>query len=720
VDSRDDPLALDRQRPRARRGEAVPAPRASGELNRAVVAALEEGVIVLDGDGVAISVNESACRIIGLPSSTILGRKPPYVGDQQVFLEDGRRVDARTMAALRDEHRQGVLMRRVDENGERWERASFHALCREGDDAPYGVVYSLSDVTERKRSERELRAERDRAQRLLDMTGTVIVVLDAQARVTVLNHAGHELLGYAEGELVGADWFERCTPVDSRAERRAFFDRVLAGEVPAGELSPEADLVTRRGETRTVSWNHTVLHDEHGRVTGTLSSGVDITERRAAERQVTYLAYHDGLTGLPNRALLEDHLTRALARSRRTGCSVGLLYIDLDGFKLVNDSLGHAAGDEVLREAAERLAMTTRASDLLARQGGDEFLLLLGDLELDQDPQEVAVKASKRILDALAEPFHVAGAEFQLGASIGIALYPRDAHDRDGLLKAADGAMYSAKRAGRGVYAFPEADGGDARTRLSLTTRLRRALARDELELYFQPLFTVEDSDLVGAEALLRWNDPNEGLIAPADFVPVAEETGLINALGDWVLEALCRHAAQWRDLGLATRLSFNLSPRQLRAGDVAERISSCVASYGLDPRNFCVEVTESTAMAEHARVEPQLRHLHEAGFILAIDDFGSGHSSLARLRELPVDMLKVDRSFMAATPDDPQAAAIVGAVLALASGLGMTTVAEGVETEAQHRFLRDAGCPLAQGYHLGRPVPFAAMTDLLRARAQT
>jgi diguanylate cyclase (GGDEF)-like protein/PAS domain S-box-containing protein len=720
VDSRDDILALDRQRPRARRGDAAPASRASGELNRAVIAALEEGVIVLDADGVAISVNDSACRIIGLPSSAILGRKPPYVGDQQVFLEDGRRVDARIMASLRDgEPRRGILMRRVDENGERWQEANFHPLRRPGDDAPYGLVYSLSDVTERKRSERRLRAERDRAQRLLDLAGTVIVVLDLEGRVAVLNHAGHELLGFREGELVGTDWYATCVPAGVRAERRTYFERMIAGEVPGEDTSPESDLVTRRGETRTVSFNHTVLHDEHGRVTGTLSSGVDITERRAAERQVTYLAYHDGLTGLPNRALLEDHLTRALARSRRTECSVGLLYIDLDGFKLVNDSLGHAAGDEVLREAAERLAMTTRASDLLARQGGDEFLLLLGDLQRDHEPQDVAIRASKRILEALAEPFHVAGAEFQLGASIGIALYPRDAHDRDGLLKAADGAMYSAKRAGRGVYAFPEADGGDARARLSLTTRLRRALARDELELYFQPVFTVQDSDLVGAEALLRWNDPNEGLIAPGDFVPVAEETGLINALGDWVLEALCRHAGQWRDLGLETRLSFNLSPRQLRAGDVAERISSCVTSYGLDPRNFCVEVTESTAMAEHARVEPQLRHLHEAGFVLAIDDFGAGHSSLARLRELPVDMLKVDRSFMAATPDDPQAAAIVGAVLALASGLGMTTVAEGVETEAQHRFLRDAGCPLAQGFHLGRPVPFAAMTELLRARTQ-
>jgi len=722
VEMRDDILDVEQQRPRGRRLDAPSALGVSGELDRAVVTALDEGVIVLDGDGVAISANPSACRILRLPASAIVGRRPPYLGDQQVFFADGRRVNARTspaLTALREGvARQGVLMRFVDEDGERWVSANCRPLRRGGDEKPYGLVYSLSDVTDRKRSERRLREERDRAQRYLDLAGTVILVLDPAGHVQVLNHAGHELLGYDEGDLVGRDWFAACAPAEEMDERRAYFERFIAGDVPPSDSTPEADVVTRGGELRTLSWNHTILHDEHGRVSGTLSSAIDITERREAERQVSYLAYHDGLTGLANRALLEEHLTKALARSRRSGCAVGLIYVDLDGFKLVNDSLGHASGDEVLREASERLAMTTRASDLLARQGGDEFLLLLGDLDRDRDPEEVAVKASARILEALAEPFHVAGAEFQLGASIGVALYPRDAHDAEGLLKAADGAMYRAKRAGRGNYAFPEPDGGDARARLSMTTRLRRALARDELELHFQPVFKVETGELVAAEALLRWNDPNEGLIPPGVFVPVAEETGLIDALGDWVLERLCRHAAEWSERGLLpARLSFNLSPRQLRSGGVAERISECVAAHGLQASSFCVEVTESTAMAEHARVEPQLRHLHEAGFTLAIDDFGAGHSSLARLRDLPVDMLKVDRSFLAATPHDPQASAIVGAVLALANGLGMTTVAEGVETEAQHRFLRDAGCPLAQGFHLGRPVPFAAMTELLEAR---
>jgi len=728
VDQRADQLLLDvqYQPPRAHPGDAGAAVRGSEELSRSVIDALETGVIVLDDHGAAISVNESACRILGVSQLAVLGRRPPYLGDRQVFMEDGRRVTAAIdpgLAALGDgTPREDVLMRSFEGESGRttWLSVSCRPLQRDGDAKPYGLVYSITDVTERKRFERHLREERDRARSYLELAGTMIVVLNTDGSIAVLNRAAHELLGYDDGKLLGRNWFNTCVPPEERVAVHIAFDRCIQGE-PADdeEEGLEHSVLTRSGAFRIVSWKNAVMRDEHGRVNGVLCSGVDITERREAERQVSYLAYHDGLTGLPNRALLEEHLRKALARSRRTGNSVGLLFVDLDGFKLVNDSLGHAAGDDVLREAAERLAMTTRASDLLARQGGDEFLLLMGDVAKDRDPEDAAVKASARILEALSEPFHVAGAEFQLGASIGIALYPRDAHDPEGLLKAADSAMYRAKRGGRGAYAFAEAGGSaDARARLSMTTRLRRALARDELELHFQPVFDVATRELVSAEALLRWNDPTEGTIAPGVFIPVAEETGLIEGVGDWVIDRLCRHAREWSDSGLPTHLSFNLSLRQLHGGGVAEKITECVNSYGLSAEHFIVEITESTAMTEHVRVEPQLRHLHEAGFMLAIDDFGSGHSSLARLRELPVDILKVDRAFLAAAPDDVQASAIVTAVLSLAGGLGMTTVAEGVETEAQHRFLRDARCPLAQGFHLGRPMPVAAMTQLLQARA--
>jgi len=683
-----------------------------GETPRAeaVVDALDEGVIVLDASGVAVSANAAAVRLLGVPEHAIVGRRPPFVGGRGMYLADGRRLDARTspgLATLRDGRpRSGEVVRQVGLDG----AETYLALNTAPIDQ--GIVLTMVDVTAQRRAERLLRKERDRARQLLDLAGTVILVLDTEGRISVVNRAANTLLGYADDELVGQDFFEALVPADEREERRAAFTRLIAGEVGAEHVEQESEVLTSHHVPRAIAWSDTVLRDEHGRVTGTLSSGVDVTERRAAQEQVSYLAYHDGLTGLANRALLEEHLRKALARARRTGTSVGLLYVDLDDFKLVNDSLGHAAGDDVLREAAERLAMTTRASDLLARQGGDEFLLLMGDVA--GDAPEIAAKTSVRIAEALAEPFHYGGAEFQIGASIGIALYPQDAPDAEGLLQCADGAMYQAKRSGRGRHSFHEADGSDAKARLSLTARLRRALARDELELHYQPVWTVRTGELIGAEALLRWRDPTEGLVPPSAFVPVAEETGFIDALGDWVIHELCRQAKAWQGQGLFPRLSFNLSPRQLRAGDIPERLSQTVTGLALDPKRFIVEVTESTAMAEHERVEPQLRRMHEAGFALAIDDFGAGHSSLTRLRELPVDILKVDRSFLAAAPADPQASAIVGAILALASGLGMTTIAEGVETAEQHRFLRDAGCPLAQGYHLGRPAGAEDMTVLL------
>ena len=674
-----------------------------------IVAALEEGVVVLDATGVALSANPAAARLLGLPADAIVGRRPPYVGGNGVFLTDGRRLDARTspgLATLKDGEPRQIVVRRIEEDG-----SAVHlryGTSRHED----GVLLTIHDVTADKRLERMLREERDNARHLLDLAGTVILVVDVEGRISIANRAAGALLGYGDGELVGSDFFDTLVPEDQRDTRREGYAKLVGGG-GAEHVEQESEVVTRRGEVRTIAWSDTVLRDEHGRVTGALSSGADVTERRIAQEQVSYLAYHDGLTGLANRALLEEHLRKALARSRRQGTSVGLLYVDLDGFKLVNDSLGHAAGDDVLREAAERLAMTTRASDLLARQGGDEFLLLMGDVT--GDPREVTAKTSARIAEALDEPFYYGGAEFQIGASIGIAIYPNDASDAEGLLQCADGAMYNAKRSGRGRHEFHQADHSDARARLSLTARLRRALARDELELYYQPVWAVRTGELIGAEALLRWNDPTEGMIPPSVFVPVAEETGFIDHLGDWVIKELFRQAKVWQTMGLHPRLSFNLSPRQLRAGDIPERLAKAVEELALDPKRFIVEVTESTAMAEAARVEPQLRRLHEAGFSLAIDDFGSGHSSLGRLRELPVDILKVDRSFLAATPGDPQASAIVGAVLALATGLGMTTIAEGVETAEQHSFLRDAGCPLAQGFHLGRPVPVDEMTSILQ-----
>jgi diguanylate cyclase (GGDEF)-like protein/PAS domain S-box-containing protein len=567
---------------------------------------------------------------------------------------------------------------------------------------------------ESRRVEAMLRAERDRAQRYLDVAGTMIVVLDTDGEIVLINRKGCAILERAEDELLGANWFDVAVPEHEREAVRSGFDQLLLGTDPQVERF-ESSVVTRSGELRSIAWNNTLLHDCDGAVAGSLSSGEDVTERRAAEQQITYLAYHDALTGLANRTLLEEHLKLALARSRRTGAGVALLQLDLDNFKLVNDSLGHRAGDELICSLAARLQQAIRATDLLARTGGDGFLVLLADLH--DDPLVAAERVASDIGGCLAEPFLVAGAEFQVSASIGIALSPRDASDAEALLAHADSAMYHAKEVARGGWAVYAQAGRDPLERLSMAARLRRALVAEEFQLHYQPIFTSA-GELVAVEALLRWHDSERGgLVPPSEFIPVAEETGLIESIGDWVLAAVCAQQVAWAARGLTPQISVNVSPRQLRRVDFIARIKAHLRDSGADPGRLMVELTESAMLQEHADAEPILRELHELGLQLALDDFGAGYSSLSRLREMPMETLKIDRAFLREVPGNCEASAIVTAILALARALGRTAVAEGVETEAQREFLIEQRCPLLQGYLLARPMPAPAVEALLAGR---
>ena len=564
---------------------------------------------------------------------------------------------------------------------------------------------------ESRRMEAMLREERDRAQRYLDVAGTMIVVLDTAGEVLLVNRKGCAILDRGEDDLLGSDWFDIAVPEHERELLRSGFDRLMRGTEPVAD-GLESSVRTRDGELRTIAWHHTVLRDAGGAIAGTLSSGEDVTEREAAEQQVTYLAYHDTLTALPNRTLLEEHLKLALARGRRTGAGLALLHVDLDNFKLVNDSLGHRAGDELICRLAARLQQSVRATDLLARAGGDGFLVLLADLH--DDALIAAERVASEIVACLAEPFMVAGAEFQVSASIGIAVSPRDAEDAEALLAHADSAMYQAKETARGGWAVYAQNGRDPLERLSMAARLRHALVAGEFQLHYQPIF-ASAGELVGAEALLRWHDPERGaLVAPSEFIPVAEETGLIESTGDWVIGAACAQQAAWAARGLDLQISVNVSPRQLRRLDFVGRVRSHLRESGADPGRITVELTESAMLQDHADAEQILRELHELGIQLALDDFGAGYSSLSRLREMPMETLKIDRAFLREVPENGEASAIVTAILRLARALGRTAVAEGVETDAQRRFLEEQHCPLLQGFLLARPMPAPDVEALL------
>jgi diguanylate cyclase (GGDEF)-like protein/PAS domain S-box-containing protein len=682
--------------------------RAAERLSRAVVEGLEEGVVVTDAELRPLSWNASALRILGVTveelSADRFGTGP---GAARLRYDGGKPLSPRDNPAHRA-LRQGApvratLRRSAPDGAERWITVLARPIGGAHGTSRRGVVMTVADTTAAVESARRLREERDRAQRYLEVASTLLVVLDPTGRVELVNRQGCELLGFAEQELVGGDWFEAVVPPGDRREARAGFDALVRDGVEPDALA-ETFLLTKSGrEERKIAWRNAVVRDADGNVTSVLRAGEDVTERRRAEAQVAYLAHHDRLTGLPNRALLEEQVNRDLARARRTGGSVALVQVGLDDFKLVNDSLGHGAGDAVLRETALRVAELTRAGDVVARQGGDEFMLLL-DCGAE-DAQVVAQLAGDRIGAALERPFEVAGAEFHLGASVGIALFPGHADDAESLFRHADLAMHEAKRGGGGAVAFYERGAAEARERLALTTRLRRAIDGDELRLHFQPIYRVGDGELVALEALVRWEDPDHGLVSPAGFVPVAEETGLIEGIGAWVVDALCAQAAAWSREGFRPRLCFNLSPRQLRQPNLVAAIAAKVDAYGLDPGQFCAELTETAVLSDEQRDSSLLDELNEAGLTVAIDDFGSGHSSLARLRDLPVQVLKVDRSFLRRVPEDPRSTALVAAVLELSCALGMTTVVEGVEHADQLELLRRHGDALVQGFLLGRPV---------------
>ncbi|RPH45315.1 MAG: EAL domain-containing protein [Burkholderiales bacterium] len=568
------------------------------------------------------------------------------------------------------------------------------------------VVGVLRDVTGRRHAEERLRQAGVVYERIAD----AIVMADSRRRIVSVNPAFVALTGWTEAEVLGRD---TDALLHEPPHPDGFWEAL--GKEPDGLWRGEVGLRRRDGRVLVALQTASRVpeaEDDEVRYVLTCS---DLTSMRRAQEELSYLAHHDVLTGLPNRALLDERLDHELQRARRLGHGVALMFIDLDGFKTINDSLGHAAGDRLLQEVGRRLRASIRDADTAARLGGDEFVVVMTDLAQPEDASRLADK----LLSLLAEPVDVGGRKVKGSASIGVAVFPQDGGDRGSLMMAADSAMYAAKASGRNHVSFyTRALARRARRRLDVEQGLRRSLERGELALHFQPIVALSDNSLVAAEALLRWEREDGVSVAPQQFVPVAEDSGLIETIGVFVLERICEHARAWTEAGLMPpRLCMNVSPRQLERGDFAGRLHRMLDASGLSPDRLEIEVTE-TALRSGAASLRQLDTIRALGVRIAIDDFGTGYSSLSALKHLPLDRLKIDRSFVQDLPHDTGAVAIVETIVAMSRTLGLCVTAEGIETDAQLAALRRIGCEDGQGFLLGRPLDAVTFAERLRASA--
>jgi len=572
------------------------------------------------------------------------------------------------------------------------------------------VGSQIGEFVERKRAEVALQESEKRMRAVLDNVSDGLATIDHKGVIESANPAVVRLFGYTEEEIIG-----QPAGVLIATTYRSAFDNYLQRRL-------KVDLpVTGMHETMGKRKNGSLFPLEF--VVNSMQLGSrhlfiatlrDISERKAHTDALEYQALHDALTGLPNRSLFGDRLRQALLSARRNQKMLGVLLLDLDRFKDINDALGHDRGDSLLQEVTGRLRGVLRATDTIARLGGDEFAMLAPDAKQPED----VVAAARKILSALDGPFAIADQMVETGASIGIAIYPMHGDDPSTLLRRADVAMYVAKRSGGGhaVYA-PEQEAQTLR-RSSLAGELRRSIPLGELILHYQPQVTLATRGITAVEALIRWNHPRDGLMPPDRFIPMAEETGIIHPITAWVLDSALAQLCSWLDQGLDLSVSINVSPRNIEDHSLEEMVAGALAKYKVEPKRLTLEISEGDAMA--AAAAKALLRLHELGVRLCLDDFGTGYSSLLYLMHLPVDEIKIDRSFVLALASDPDAGAIVRSAVGLGHNLGLRVVAEGLQDRASEGILIEAGCDAVQGFLVGRPSPAAEVTEMLRAAAST
>ena len=560
---------------------------------------------------------------------------------------------------------------------------------------PTGIIGVLTDITERKQAEDRLRESEEKFRLITENVGDLVAMLDAEGRRLYNSPSYHRIFGASP---LAEDPFIDIHPDDRERIKKLFKETVATGE---GRMD-QFRFIRPDGTVRFIESQGSVIRDETGKVSKVIVVSRDITERKQSEERVRHLAQHDVLTSLPNRVLLLDRIEQAIGRALRDHLNVAVLFIDLDRFKNINDSLGHHMGDQVLLAMAGRLTEALRETDTVARLGGDEFVVLLPNVDNPDNVGNVARKA----LEALGAPMTIAQHEMQVTGSIGIALYPQDGNDAEALMAKADTAMYHAKGSGRNNYQFFTAEMNAAvQRRLAVESGLRQALARNEFELAYQPQIDLRTGEIVAVEALVRWRHPRDGVIMPGEFIRVAEEIGLIIPLGEWVLRKACEQNRRWQLAGKPpVRIAVNLSARQFTQKNLGERIRLALADTGMEAKYLELEITESEMMEHASETVNSLHEIYATGVRVTIDDFGTGYSSLSYLKQLPIDRVKIDKSFVRDIHTDPDDAAIVAAIIAMGHVLKLSVVAEGVESESQLNFLRMQSCDEAQGYYIARP----------------
>ena len=633
--------------------------------------------------------------------------------------------DAQGLEAVRRAHASAPRVPLVVLSGMDDESMALQALqegaqdyLMKGQIEPRELLRAMRYAIERKIIEETLFAEKERAQVTLDSIGDAVVCTDLSGKITFLNFVAEAMTGLSLQGAVGEPVAEALRIIDATG-REAVLNSLgrAVGKDLSGHLPLNCILIRNDGLEIAIEGSTSLIRNRERQAAGAVIVFRDVSAARVMTDQMIHAAEHDGLTGLPNRWLLNDRIGQAIARAQRYAHRVAVLYLDLDGFKHINDSLGHPVGDKLLQSVARRLVDCIRAPDTVSRQGGDEFVLLLTEV----DRPEGAASAAGRVLRALSESHSIDRHDLHVTTSVGISFYPDDGLNAETLIKNADTAMYQAKGNGRQGYQFFEPImNARAVERQAIEEGLRRALEQHEFLLYYQPRIDLKTGAITGVEALIRWTHPTRGPVSPAEFIPVAEDCGLILPIGDWVLREACAQARAWRDAGLpAMAMAVNVSAMQFRNNNFVEGLFAILSETGMDPRLLEVELTESVLMTRPEFMASILRTLRERGIRVAIDDFGTGYSSLSYLRKFPIDSLKIDQSFVREIASSPEATAILSAIISMAQSLKLRVVAEGVETHQELAFLQAHQCDEAQGYYLSRPVLPQQFARLLESPEQ-